>query len=144
MDGIDNLTWLALGTTLTVLGLVLSYRAYTRRGVTAGMRGAAWSLLPLGLALTRTLRLVGNVVEDVARWATGLVFSPTVWLGFIVLAASGVLFVVSGVLRGRRAPEKGTPPGQVKRDARRTGAPAVSTDDDMAEIEAILRRHGIQ
>ena len=148
--GLDNVTWQALGAVLTVVGLAISALVWARRGPAAGLRGAAWSLLPLAAALTGTLRLVGEIAESVVRWATRLVLSPTVWLGIAVAGLSLVLFVVSALLR-RRAPGAvavdgaRAPRGQVTRGPSGPAASAEApADDGMDEIEAILRRHGIE
>ena len=140
MGTIDNTTWQALGLTLTLLGLVLSVVLWRRRGAAAGLRGVAWSLLPLAAGLTGTLRLLWRVADAVADWAVRLVFSPVVWLGIVLAGVSVVLFVVSGMLgrRAQRRPEQpavGPAPGK--------GAPAIAGDDDMADIEALLKKHGI-
>ncbi len=99
--GIDAVTWQALGLVLTVVGLVLSAVVWTRRGPTAGLRAAAWSLLPLAAGLTGTLRLLAEVAGAVTTWATRLVFSPVVWIGLAVAVVAAVLFVVSGLMRRR-------------------------------------------
>src|SRR5688572_8605881 len=70
----------------------------------SGVRGVAWSLLPLAAAMTGLLRVVWEVADSVSSWAVRLVFSPTVWAGIIVAGVSATLFVVSGFLR-RRTPE---------------------------------------
>ena len=139
MGEIDNATWQALGLTLTVLGLAASVVLWRRRGAASGLRAVAWSLLPLAAGLTGTLRLLWEIADSVVTWATRLVFSPVVWLGIVLAGVSAALFVVSGILR-RRTPSRravaGTPaPAQ--------GRPAGSGDDDMAEIEALLKKHGI-
>ena len=148
--GIDDLTWQVLGAALTLVGLGVSALLWARRGPAAGIRAAAWSLLPLAAALTGTLRLVGEVADAVARWATRLVLSPTVWLGIVVAGLSLALFLVSAVLR-RRTPKGAVagrsraPRGQVTGGT--SGSAAASgpgEDDGMDEIEAILRRHGIE
>ena len=140
MGEIDNATWQALGLTLTVLGLGASFLLWRRRGVASGLRAAAWSLLPLAAGLTGTLRLLWEVADSVVTWATRLVFSPVVWLGIVLAGVSAVLFVVSGVLR-RRTPSRRAVSGRAPAPAR--GRPAVSGDDDMADIEALLKKHGI-
>ncbi len=143
----DNATWQALGLTLTLLGLVASLLLWRRRGPASGIRAAAWALLPLAAAMTGTLRLGWEIAEAVVDWAVRLVFSPVVWLGIVLAGISVVLFVVSGYLRRRAAPEadraeaSGRNPALPK-DRSAQGAPAVG-DDDMDDIEAILRRHGI-
>lgn len=140
MGEIDNATWQALGLTLTVLGLVVSVLLWRRRGAASGLRAAAWSLLPLAAGLTGTLRLLWEVADSVTSWAARLVFSPAVWLGIVLAVVSGVLFVVSGVLRRRTASRRAVP----ATPDRGKGAPAVGGgDDDMAEIEALLKKHGI-
>lgn len=141
---LDTVTWHALGALLTLLGLVASAFVWRRRGAAHGMRWTAWSLVPLAAALTGTLRLAGEVFEAVLRWAARLVFSPTVWLGIVVASVAVVLYVVSGFLLRRttgRAPDTGTtPPGPPAVGSRRSGEPAI---DDLDDIEAILRKHGI-
>ncbi len=140
MGEIDNATWQALGLTLTVLGLVVSVLLWRRRGAASGLRAAAWSLLPLAAGLTGTLRLLWEVADSVTSWAARLVFSPAVWLGIVLAVVSVVLFVVSGILR-RRTPSRRAAPAA---PAGGKGAPAVTGgDDDMAEIEALLKKHGI-
>lgn len=143
MGELDDATWQALGLTLTLLGLLASVLVWRRRGAAAGLRGVAWSLLPLAAALTGTLRLLWRLADAVADWAVRLVFSPFVWLGLVLAATSAVLFVVSGVLRRR-----GRPPAVRRRAAagevtatRSAGPPAA--DDDLADIEALLKKHGI-
>ncbi len=134
--GLDAAAWAALALALTLVGAVLTFLVWRRRGVAAGLRGAAWTLVPLALWLTGTLRLVVRIAEDVAWWAAHLVFSPIVWLGVAVAVAAAVLFVVSGRLRRRRS---GPPPRkEVSKPAR-----GQEVDPEMAEIEAILKRHGI-
>jgi hypothetical protein len=136
---IDNATWQALGLTLTVLGLAASVVLWRRRGAASGLRAVAWSLLPLAAALTGTFRLLWEIADSIGTWAVRLAFSPVVWLGIVLAGVSAVLFVVSGVLR-RRTPSRRAVSGAA---APAQGRPAVSGDDDMAEIEALLKKHGI-
>ncbi len=135
----DDVAWGALAVALTVLGGIYTWFAYRRRGLAAGMRGAAFTLLPLAAYLTKTLEMFGEIADAVADWAVDLVFSPRVWLGLVVVGVSGVLFVVSGWL-GRRRDGK---PKQVKGEQPRAVGGASGEDDDLADIEAILRSRGI-
>ena len=57
MGTIDDVTWYAMGMMLTGGGLVWSYLRYQKHGLAAGIRMAAWALLPLALALTGLSRL---------------------------------------------------------------------------------------
>ena len=141
MAVIDNATWQVFGLTLTLLLLVLSVFMWRRRGAVSGLRTVAWALLPLAAALTGVLRLAWRIVGAVGDWAVRLVFSPTMWAGVVLAGVAVVLFVVSGFLR-RRSP--GTPPVEAKRRPPVPGKPGGATaDDDMADIEAILKKHGI-
>ncbi len=144
MGTIDNTTWQALGLTLTVLGLVVSALVWRRRGVGAGLRAVAWSLLPLAAGLTGTLRLLWDIADSIVTWALRLAFSPVVWLGIVLAGVSLVLFVVSGMLRRRTAGTSGERRA-VERHRSSTAAtpPRAGGDDDLSEIEDILKRHGI-
>ncbi len=136
MGTIDNATWQALGLTITVLGLALSALVWRRRGLAAGLRAAAWSLLPLAAGLTGTLRLLWEIADSIATWALRLVFSPVVWLGIALATVSVVLFVLSGVLRRRS-------PGRTAAPQLTGGTGGTGGTDDLAEIEDILKRRGI-
>lgn len=145
----DAATWGALACTLTALGAVLTWLAWQRRGAVSALRAAAWTLLPIAAWLTGTLRLLTEVFADVASWAIHLVFSPVVWLGIVLAGVSVVLFGVSGMIaRSRRAsradslPRRGPRPARPVRSGDRA-RPAVGSEDDLSDIEAILRKHGI-
>ena len=145
---LDSTTWAALALVLTIIGGALSWRAWRKRGLGAGLRGLAWSLLPLAAWLTGTLKLAASIVEDISTWAAHLVFSPAVWLGVAVAGFAGVLFVVSGFMLGRR-PSRAERRSQKKVAKSSTSGgqlPAPRSGNDiegMDEIEAILKKHGI-
>ena len=152
MDGIDSSTWQALGVTLSVVGLLLSVLLWRRRGAASGLRGIAWSLLPAAAGLTGTLRLAWNLGDEVASWAVRLVFSPVVWAGIVLAGVSAVLFGVSAAMRSRgvggRTKDgtkgKSLPADRSTPPARPPATKGAADDDDMDDIEAILRKHGIQ
>ena len=149
----DEVTWGALTLTLTAIGAVWTWFAFRRRGLASGLRGAAFTLLPPAAFLTGTLEMFTEIGGSVADWATHLVFSPVVWLGIVLAGVSAVLFGVSGALRAREGgeakPRKSVAEGGSGKAASgrelpasgRKGEPVL--DDDMAEIEAILRKRGI-
>jgi len=164
----DKIAWLPLCAGLTGLGLVLSYIAMRRRGLGAGLRGAAWSLLPLAAYLTGAIEMFWKMGAAVGDFAKAFVFSAQVWAGIAVAGVSAVLFVVSGPLRRRRVKQgQGTqavaaktaaaPGGELaSRNApvattasagtpvkARRGKNAADDDDDLGDVEDILRRHGI-
>lgn len=147
----DNVSWLALAAALSLLGAVATVVLWRRRGAASGLRALAWTLLPGAAYLTGTLRLLGEVAGAVASWAAGLVFNPLMWLGISVAGVAVVLFGVSGSMRrrgvGTRNPGAGGRRAVEQRKDGGASPPARSSgqepDDDMADIEAILRKHGI-
>jgi len=98
---LDSSTWAALALVLTILGAGYAWVSWRRRGLAAGVRGLAWTLIPVAAWLTGTLKLAANILNAVLDWAAKLVFSPVVWLGIIVAAAAAGLWVASGVMRAR-------------------------------------------
>jgi len=170
----DKIAWLPLCGGLTGLGLVLSYIAMRRRGLGAGLRGAAWSLLPLAAYLTGAIEMFWKMGAAVGDFAKGFVFSAQVWAGIAVTGLAVVLFVVSGPLRRRAkqgqqgkqgqgaqavgakasgrelaprtAPVAGPAPAKAPAKApvkAPRGKSAADDDDDLGDVEDILRRHGI-
>jgi hypothetical protein len=143
----DDVTWGALTLTLTLLGGTWTWYAFRRRGPASGTRGAAVTLLPAAAWLTGTLELFTEVAGSVGDWATHLVLDPTVWLGIVLAGLSAVLFGVSGAMRsrGRGGPREpratsGTPRSGELGPGRAAPPPL---DDDLADIEALLRKRGI-
>jgi hypothetical protein len=57
MSTYDKIAWLPLCGGVTGLGLILSYLVMRRRGLGSGLRGAAWSLLPLAAYLTGAIQM---------------------------------------------------------------------------------------
>lgn len=164
MPDFNDLTLLPFCVGLTLLGLIGSWFAWRRRGVAAGTRGVAWALLPVSLYLTGLLELVWDVVRSTVSWITHLIFSPTVWSGVALFGVSVVLYVVSGVARGRSGNQKAqkaeNKPASPAGELTATGpAPASATtakaakpskgkakqqdSSEFDEIEDILKRHGI-
>ena len=155
---------------LGLLGLVIGVIAFARGRRGRALQGLAFALAVVGLYLTGLLRLVWDAVVAVARWATGNVFDLTAWIGFGALALGVVLWIVGGIVarHRRRAAQAGpaasagsTKQGQVTAGQEPARQPAGRTaqqptrqakqsaqqpaqDDDMAEIEALLKSRGIQ
>jgi hypothetical protein len=159
---IDHTTWAALALILTILGAAYTWFAWRRSGLAAGMRGLAWTLIPVAAWLTGSLKLITGIVEDIVNWAAKLVFSPVVWLGIVVAGVAVALWVLSGFLRARgigvreqdpsvrsarrrNEVEPADTPAPGKPAGRKPAAAKRGNDDieDLDEIEAILKRHGI-
>ncbi len=170
MSTYDKIAWLPLCGGLSGLGLVLSYLVMRRRGIGSGLRGAAWSLLPLAAYLTGAIEMFWKIGTAIGGFATGFVFSARVWSGIAVTGVAALLFVVSGPIRrwsvrrskgqqavgpdgaatklpavtgaGQLAPRPPAVGATAPVKARR-GKNAGDDDDDLRDVEDILRRHGI-
>ena len=173
MPTYDKIAWLPLCGGLTGLGLVLSYLVMRRRGLGSGLRGAAFSLLPLAAYLTGAVKMIWQMGVAIGDFAKGFAFSLEVWSGIAVTGVAVLLFFVSGPLRRRTLKRNkgqravGPDDASAKRPAV-TGAGQVATrpapvaatapakarkgknagsghddDDDLGDVEDILRRHGI-
>ncbi|MEV4218333.1 cellulose synthase [Nonomuraea sp. ATR24] len=156
----ETIAWFPLCTGLTLAGLFLSFLAFRRRGAASGMRTAAWALLPLAAYLTGALQALWTIGTTVVGFVTSLVFNPMVWAGVAVAGLSVVLFVASGVMRGRKlkgagrgkaekVPAAQAPAAAGKAPQAAPAKPAVEQkkaakgDDDFSDIEDLLRRRGI-
>ncbi|MBB1242858.1 hypothetical protein GL263_04640 [Streptomyces durbertensis] len=142
---------------LSAAGLAVSFLTAYRRRFVKATRLAAISLLPIGLAMAGLIGLGGKIVQAFSTWAADLVFKPSVWAGFAVLALAVVLYLVAGFAQARsgggarREPAEGGGRGQtaappaasppaLRRGGGREAAPA---GEDFSDIEAILKKHGI-
>jgi predicted membrane protein len=146
----DSTAWGALAFALSILLGVVTFYRWRSRGLAARLRGAAWTILPVAAWLTGVLELAFEIGDSVGTWALHLVFSPVVWLGIVLAGVSVVLFGASAFVRSRAVggvSGDGAPPPAVGRAGRRTEKPAKGNaaigDDDLGDIEAILRKHGI-
>ncbi|MFE2481164.1 hypothetical protein [Streptomyces sp. NPDC001194] len=134
---------------------IAAVTAYRKRFL-AATRIAAYALVPVALVLT-------GFVE----WVSGMVFKPSVWLGFGLLGLSWVLFMTTRAIerRGLGAGEKpskavkaakGSPGREAVAPAASAPSPgrsgsaqpaprqsAATPADDFSDIEAILKKHGI-
>ncbi|TYB41458.1 hypothetical protein [Actinomadura chibensis] len=135
----------AISLGVTVLGLVISWGVYRRRGAGTALRGVALSLVPLAAALT-----------GVTEFFVDLAFSPVKWAGVALAGLAVVLYMASGAMMSRRASGGDAGGGRAAEDGGRKSAgrsrkpkgavegPARGGGDpEMAEIEKILRDRGI-
>jgi hypothetical protein len=165
MSTYSQIAWLPVCGGLTAFGLVLSYLAFRRRGLAAGLRGAAWSLIPMAAYLTQSVQTLWKMGYTLVSWATKFVFSPEKWAGLALAGLALVLFVVSGLARrGRSGTDDDAEPARTRRAASTAAGPAATSkagkkqaletrpvkrasaaadDDDFSEIEKILRNRGI-
>jgi len=142
MPGYSGVLWLPFALGLTGAGLLMSWLAWRRRGLAAGLRGLSLSLLPLVAYLTGLLQLVWRVADAVVSWATRLVFSPAVWIGIALGGFSLVLYAVASRLGARTPRRRVERPGPASVERSRQ-ASAPGPGDEFDEIEELLRKRGI-
>ncbi len=148
----NEATWAALTIILTVLGGAWTWLAFRRRGAVNGLRALGFTLFPAAAWLTGTLETITEIAASVTDWATSLVFSPSTWTGIGLAGLGLVLILTSGLLRDRalgRAQGRGASQPRVGKTAPDTtrlprGSSAAETDDDMSDIEALLKKRGIE
>ncbi|WP_129665297.1 cellulose synthase [Phytoactinopolyspora endophytica] len=139
-----------MGTLISILvavlgtGMVgLAIRELRTKGAAASMQMAAFGLL-----------LVGSSAVGLVRFVTQLVFNPLAWVGVGLLSLAGVLFVVGQKLEGPSdkpkktkevdsSKEKPAVEPAPKRKGKDKDKASAGGDDDFDDIEAILRKHGI-
>jgi len=180
----SSIAWLPLALGLTILGLVLSYLTYRRRGLRPAMMGTAWSLLPIAAYLTGSIEMLWKIGAAIGQFGSGFVFSPMKWAGIGVTGLAIALFLAAGgrtrrkasrdarrAARGGRRDEaegsdtpaalgkaKSTPGTQIlptdrqrvpvdrataSTSAKGSRKSAPPDDDDLKDIEDILRKRGI-
>lgn len=182
----SSITWLPLTAGLTILGFVLTYFIYQRRGLRPALMAAAWSLLPIAAYLTGATQMLWKIGAAIGQFGTGFVFSPTKWIGVGVTGLAIALFLAAGGRQRRKAAREGREARKATRGGRRDetesapGTPGLTAakttpstqilptarkpvtvdrasdtasargsrktapvDDDMKDIEDILRKRGI-
>lgn len=133
---------------------IAAITAYRKRFL-AATRIAAYSLVPVGLVMT-----------GVVQWVSGIVFKPSVWLGFGLLGVAWLLFMTTRAIERRGGGTRKERKAAAAAAQREAVAPAASApslgagraqaaqpvpkakakpaaSEDFSDIEAILKKHGI-
>lgn len=154
--GSSSLEWLPWTILLSAVGAFATWRAFKNGDRGAVVRRLGWTLLPWGFYFMGLIRFTVRVFDAVADWAASFAFSPLAWLGVGVSVISVLMIgggtLLSGFRRRRKAKSgsseaksgasEGKAPKQVDElPSRKKAEPA---DDGADDIEAILRRHGIE
>lgn len=82
---------------VSAAGLGIAALTAYRKRFLAATRIAAYALVPVGLVMT-------GVVE----WLSGMVFNPTVWVGFGLLALAWLLLVTTRAIERRSSARPGS------------------------------------
>lgn len=159
----DDAAWLLACGGLTALGVVWAVLTYRRKGWSSALRVFGWALIPISLWLTGLSQLIWVAAVEVTRTAGNLVFSVKAWIGIALFFVSFVLLGGVGYVRRRRARGKGEggedaagQPKAAKAKATKAKAPDAKPSkavekgkpddglDDLSDIEAILKKRGIE
>lgn len=140
----NDVSWGALALSLTVLGGIYTWWALRHRGVVAAVRGAGLTLLPIAAWLTGLLQVFGEITDSLSNWLARLVFSPSTWLGMLI-GFVAIVLIGGARMVGRRG-KADTPAVRRTSSPKAVGATKKNDaliDDEMAEIQAILKKRGI-
>jgi hypothetical protein len=148
---VNDVSWGALALALTALGGIYTWWALRHRGFASAVRAAGITLLPIAAWMTGLLQVFGTVTNAFVHFFTRLVFSPFVWLGVVVFVVAFVLIGASNALARREDPSTPAKPSRSSKKSRTSSPKAVGAtsahdpliDDEMAEIQAILKKRGI-
>lgn len=153
--GSSSLEWLPWTILLSAVGAFATWRAFKNGDRGAVVRRLGWTLLPWGFYFMGLIRFTVRVFDAVADWAAAFAFSPLAWLG-VGLSVVSVMMIGGGALlsgfRGRRKAKSGGGEPEPRKQAEQTKQvkakpstkKAEPASEDTEDIEAILRRHGIE
>jgi hypothetical protein len=151
MPAVDTVL-LPLCVGLTLLGVIATGIAWRRGNKGRVVQGIGLALAPIAFYFSGLLRLLWNAIVAVGTWASKIIFSPAVWFGLSLLGLCVVLWVVGGLIARRSSTAKGKEinsqastnavPG--KKAVGKAGRTQPPIDEEMAEIEALLKSRGIE
>ena len=150
-----------LGATLFVVGMIVSWVVWRRRGAAYGLRGVSWSLLVLAAGLIGLIEALWGFVSTLL----GSILNPIVWAGFAIAGLGVVLYIATGVMKARKVGTTGKAnrrkaeagggesaapsadqPGELQQSSSGSGGGSGGSaggSDDFSDIEELLRKRGI-
>ena len=153
MPAVDTVL-LPLCVGLTLLGVIATGIAWRRGNKGRVIQGIGIALAPIALYFSGLLRLLWDAIVAFGTWASKIILSPAVWFGLSVLGLCVVLWVVGGLI-ARRSPNAKSKSKAVSAESTANALPAKKgtrkarqseppVDEEMAEIEALLKSRGIE
>jgi hypothetical protein len=151
MPAVDTVL-LPLCVGLTLLGVIATGIAWRRGNKGRVIQGIGIALAPIALYFSGLLRLLWDAIVAFGSWASKIILSPAVWFGLSLLGLCVVLWVVGGIV-ARRSPsakskavntETTANALPAKKGTRKAGQAQPPIDEEMAEIEALLKSRGIE
>jgi len=151
MPAVDTVL-LPLCVGLSLLGVIATGIAWRRGNKGRVIQGIGLALAPIALYFSGLLRLLWNAIVALGTWASKIIFSPPVWFGLSLLGLCIVLWVVGGLLARRSSAAKSKEVSTQstanalpsKKSAGKAGRTQPPVDEEMAEIEALLKSRGIE
>ena len=158
MPSVDTVL-LPLCVGLTLLGVVATGIAWRRGNKGRVVQGIGLALAPIALYFSGLLRLLWDAIVAFGSWASKIILSPAVWFGLSLLGLCVVLWVVGGLVARRTSTAKSkTSTAKSKEVNAQSAANALPAkkgagksrqteppiDEEMAEIEALLKSRGIE
>jgi hypothetical protein len=148
MPAVDTVL-LPLCVGLTLLGVIATGVAWRRGNKGRVIQGVGLALAPIALYFSGLLRLLWDAIVAFGTWASKIILSPAVWFGLSLLGLCVVLWVVGGLIarrspKGKAVTADSTAALPAKRGAGKARQSAPPIDEEMAEIEALLKSRGIE
>jgi hypothetical protein len=152
--------WWPVAGALTLVGLVLTVLLWRRRGAGAGMRMLGVSFLPGAIVLVGLQGVLKELWKSLVRFATGLLFSPQIWVGVGMAVIAVLCILIGNRLTVRKLKEvggtttvSGTKPAVTGGAKAKSGSPAKQVAaknpreptglEGMEDVDEILKRRGI-
>ena len=151
MPAVDTVL-LPLCVGLALLGVIATGIAWRRGNKGRVIQGIGLAFAPIALYFSGLLRLLWDAIVAFGTWASKIILSPAVWFGLSLLGLCIVLWVVGGLIARRSPSAKGKAVSSgsaanalpAKKGAGKTRQSEPPIDEEMAEIEALLKSRGIE